>query len=64
MSIAKKKQAMRKRASRDIQSPAEKPSKVEGKTDDELSSLPPSMQEHIIASLNRNREAFKRLAKL
>lgn len=41
---------------------AEAPARLQ--IDEDLSILPPSMRKHVIASINRNHEAFARLAKL
>jgi hypothetical protein len=38
--------------------------KAQPKTDDDLSSLSPSMRKNFLASMNRNRTAFAALAKL
>jgi hypothetical protein len=43
---------------------AEAPAPVRPLIEDDFSCLPPSMRRHVIASINRNREAFTRLAKL
>lgn len=47
-----------------VQAVAEAPAPVRPPIEDDFSGLPASMRRHVIASINRNREAFTRLAKL
>lgn len=47
-----------------VQAVAEAPAPVRPQIEDDFSGLPPSMRRHVIASINRNREAFARLSKL
>lgn len=43
---------------------AEAPAPARPQIEEDLSILPPNMRKHVIASINRNREAFTRLAEL
>jgi hypothetical protein len=44
--------------------PAVAVAQAQPKTDDDLSTLPPSMRRNFLASMNRNSTAFAALAKL
>lgn len=52
------------KASHTAQKVAKAPKEAPESQNDILNTLPPSMRKNVLASMNRNREAFAKLAKL
>ena len=64
MSTAKDNSVVYIRAHCEVQAVAEAPREIQERTNDDLSILPRSMRENVIASIKRNRDAFERLSQL